>query len=412
MNRFRVTLVVAIGATAVACTSPSPTTPSVSVVSPALEAAAINSGFDYSDQPLSLKISDSAKTGSATTYSVEVASDAGFANKVFTKDGIPEDPSGTTTFSVAVLPGGATYFWHWRAVVHHLPRQFSPGAPFSIRPQMTIPAPAPIAPANGSTATGGVPTFTTNDAGTSSPASTLFYNFQVATSASFASGTIVATGLIQEQPGQTSFTPSSSLAAGTYFWRVQAEDTTNQISSAFSSVDSFTVVLFNMSQATVVDSPAMLASWTPAATITSVEYGGGAVVVDFDRRTGPNRWPDVMPPGFDGPLEYTLGLCLNINAHWYCSAAIQYWFGRDPGASANIAQDWFYDPLRWGPMAGYQPAEGETVGWFVCEGDCRDNVTGDGSPLQQRSNVALIPFSGNPASYTFSNALRALVRRR
>jgi hypothetical protein len=412
MNAFRITLFVAIGAAAVACTSPNPNTPSVSFLTPTVQGASNDSSFNFSDQPLSLKFSNSPKTGSATTtYSVEVSSDAGFSKKVFTKDGIAEDPSGATAFTVAVLPGNATYFWHSRAVVNNVPGQFSATASFSIRPQITIQAPAAISPANGSTATGSRPVFTTSDASASGPVATLFYNFQVASASSFASGTIVATGLIQEQPGQTSFSPSSDLATGSYFWRVQAEDTTNQVSSPFSSVARFNVVPFDMNQAIVLNSPGHLASWPATTNITEVDYGGGAVVVDFDKRQSPDRWPDIIPPGFQGPLEYTLGVCLNISAQWYCSAAIQYWFGRDPGASANIAQDWFYDPARWGPMAGYQPAEGETVGWFVCEGNCRNDTAGLGSPLAERSNVVLIPFSGNAVSYTFSGTLRAIRHR-
>lgn len=163
-----------------------------------------------------------------------------------------------------------------------------------------------------------------------------------------------------------------------------------------------------MTQATIMDNPPAEGFWTVASTITSVVYGGGAVVVDFDKRDGPDRWPDVIPPGFSGPLEYTLGLCLNISNHWYCSAVIQYWFGRDPGASANIAQDWYYDPIRWGPMTGYQPSEGETVGWFAVEGNVRNDTLGDASPLMQRTNVQLLPWTGNFASYTFSTKRRTL----
>src|SRR5205814_6062127 len=39
---------------------------------------------------------------------------------------------------------------------------------------------------------------------------------------------------------------------------------------------------------------------------------------------GPGRWPDIVPPGWDGPLQYTVGIVMNIGGSWYGSAAIQY----------------------------------------------------------------------------------------
>ena len=115
-------------------------------------------------------------------------------------------------------------------------------------------------------------------------------------------------------------------------------------------------------------------------------------MVDFDKRVGPGRWPDV--PFGTGDLEYTLGMCLNIGGRWYCSAAIQFWYGRDlseGGDVDKIGRDWFYDG-RWGPMAGHQPAFGEMVGIFVAAGNLRDSGI---VYTKERSNVVLLPF-GTP----------------
>jgi hypothetical protein len=57
-------------------------------------------------------------TGStARTYGFEVATDAAFANKVYTKDGVAEG-SGQTSVKIDVLPGPAAknYFWRARTV--------------------------------------------------------------------------------------------------------------------------------------------------------------------------------------------------------------------------------------------------------------------------------------------------------
>ena len=46
--------------------------------------------------------------------------------------------------------------------------------------------------------------------------------------------------------------------------------------------------------------------------------------------------------GLGGELQYTLGMCFNLSGQWFCSAAIQFWFGRDLDASGParyVAQD-------------------------------------------------------------------------
>jgi hypothetical protein len=104
-----------------------------------------------------------------------------------------------------------------------------------------------------------------------------------------------------------------------------------------------------------------------------------------------NRWGDV--PFGDGTLQYTLGMCVNPNnaGHWYCSAVVQFWFGRELDASTPpdyVGQNWFYD-ARWAPIVGYQPQPGETVGLFVVQGNQRDGQ--DLTPTE-RSNVAFTPW--------------------
>jgi hypothetical protein len=390
MKQFRVTLAVAIGAIAVACSSPSPSSPSVSFVTPTAQTPSNNTTFNYSEQPVSLKITNAPKTASATTtYSIEVASDAGFGTKVFTKDGIPEDGSGATGFTLPVLPGSTTYFWHSRAVVDNVAGQFSVTQTFQVRAQITIQAPGIFSPTDGSSAVGARPVFTANDASTSGPVGTLFYTFQVASDPGF--GSIVSSGIIQEQQNQTAYSPSSDLPAGTFYWRVQAQDLGNKISSPFSPTTSFKVVPFDMRQASILDNPSNMASWPVTASITSVVFTPISFEVDFDRRTGDNRWGDV--PFGSGSLQYTLGMCVNPNnaGHWYCSAVVQFWFGRELDASTapdNVGAAWFYD-ARWAPIIGYNPQPGETVGLFVVAGNQRDGQ--DLTPLE-RSNVAFTPW--------------------
>ena len=81
----------------------------------------------------------------------------------------------------------------------------------------------------------------------------------------------------------------------------------------------------------------------------------------------------------------------------YASVPIEFWYGLDEsgGQPTDWAANWFYDPNRWAPMTGHQPAYGEIIGFFVCAGDCRNNVDGSLSPVKERSNVVLVPMPDN-----------------
>lgn len=174
---------------------------------------------------------------------------------------------------------------------------------------------------------------------------------------------------------------------------------------------------------TLHDNPATLADWPVTTLITSVTFrpGDDGVEIAFSKRDGPGSWPDVTPPGWDGPLEYTLGIAENINGQWHASAAIQFWRGlqssggnvaSDPSSkgqcskfgqasSCQVAVNWYYD-ARWGALAGRQPATGEQIGIFVVAGNVRGVKDGSQSPVQERSNVVLVKMPDvNGAQYTF-----------
>jgi hypothetical protein len=168
--------------------------------------------------------------------------------------------------------------------------------------------------------------------------------------------------------------------------------------------------MLDLHDATIEDNPAGLADWPVTTTITDLEFqynGMDGIHVEFSKRDGPGSWPDVTPPGWTGSLQYTLGMAERINGRWYASAAIQFWrglaqSGGNVGADQQVAKNWYYDG-RWGAMAGYQPAVGETIGVFVVAGNVR-GVTDDGtqSPVRERSNVVVVPMpTAAGAKYTF-----------
>ena len=70
--------------TGVTLTTPQPVTPTA------------NQQLKYAEQPLTLTVKNAAHTGSvALTYTFEVATDAAFASKVYTKDGVAEGAAQT-----------------------------------------------------------------------------------------------------------------------------------------------------------------------------------------------------------------------------------------------------------------------------------------------------------------------------
>ncbi|HZU98031.1 MAG TPA: NBR1-Ig-like domain-containing protein, partial [Planctomycetota bacterium] len=157
----------------------------------------------------------------------------------------------------------------------------------------------------------------------------------------------------------------------------------------------------DLSQCTIENSPQDIASWPVTAKVTSLDINANGFDLEFTKKDGPGSWPDYTPPGWSGPIEYTLWSVEKINGKWYASGCIQIWRGenRSGGPPSGFAADWYYDASRWGPLAGYQPAVGEQVGFFVSAGNARNN--GD-TLVKERSNVVLIPFPSDAgATFTY-----------
>jgi hypothetical protein len=349
------------------------------------------------NQPVTLTIGTAVATGSRTlTYTLEVASDAAFSNIVYSKAGLAAGASQV----IAMLPPGATYYWRARAESGTLPGPNSTPRSFTIGPQVILSIPAVASP-SANAVLGATVTLTVNNVQKTGPVGPVQYRFQVADSSAFSN--ILFDSTVPEQPGgTTSVTVTANLGNGTYYWRAQASDALNAVTTVYSAVASFQIQLFSMTSATMEDNPPDVPSWPVTATITSIIFDY-ALLVDFDARTGANgvqQWPQA---GFGaGGIQYTLGLCFNINSHWYCSAPIQFWTGRpldSAGSPYAIAQNWFYD-ARWGAMNGYQPSNGELVGVWVGQGNLRNS----GNSYMERSNVVLVPWGQN---YTLASASSA-----
>lgn len=165
----------------------------------------------------------------------------------------------------------------------------------------------------------------------------------------------------------------------------------------------------DLHQAILHDNPPNLADWPVTTSLTEIDFTNDGVHVLFSKIDGPDRWPDIIPPDWEGPLQYTLGMVECIDGQWHASAAIQYWYGL-AASGGNVALDnqvannWYYDAGRWGELAGRQPATGEIIGIFVVAGNARAVHEDDPlqSPVMERSNVVLVPMPDiNGASHSY-----------
>ncbi len=227
---------------AAACAS-SPTSPSGSTTVTTATPSSPANGAQIANlaQPVTLTVNNAVVTDAAAgvVYTFEVATDAGFATKVQTKD-VPQS-AGQTSLKLDLLAAGRDYYWHVRTNSGDTVGTFTSPLKFTIGPAIVIAAPVPVSPANGAT-TSVWPTLTVFNAVHSGPVGSITYKFELSTSETFNS-TLVTT-LVAEGSTQTSFPIPSGLSTPPqmtqYFWRVTATDQSSGISGPTSTVQSFT----------------------------------------------------------------------------------------------------------------------------------------------------------------------------
>lgn len=151
--------------------------------------------------------------------------------------------------------------------------------------------------------------------------------------------------------------------------------------------------------AVVIHNSPDVKDWPVTATITKIDFRPSGVHVEHSKNRGSGAWPNIRPPGWDGDLQYTLWIFLNIGGQWHGSGCIQFWQDCDQngGPPEQFARNWYYAADRWAPMTGHQPSQGEPVGFMVTAGDARNNGV---QSVRERSNVVLMPFPVSGGSYT------------
>jgi hypothetical protein len=398
--------------------------PGVNISAPKLLEPQSGTKIEIEKQPITLLIENSSSNGvRPLNYTFEIATDAAFANKVFSREAVAPGENGRTSLKLpdALASGGNSRSYHWRARAQDGANTGSFAAStFDVFTPIVIREPVPTAPAPNATVTTLRPPFTVTNAQRSGPVGAISYLIEVASDGGF--GNKIAAWTAAESSGsQTTFNLPRDLAYNTvYYWHVRAFDpTTTGPWSATRAFQTFPEPApepvpipgpsgptgpvandaFSLAGASVYASPAGVASWPATTTIASISFRSDGVAVEFSKKNGPGRWPDVTPPGWSGAIQYTLWIAMNIGGRWHTCGTMEYWFGLaaqggDVTRNNQIAANWTY---QCGPMAR-QPAPGEQVGFFVTAGDQRLK---DVAATHERSNTIIVSFPTS-AGQTFT----------
>ncbi len=159
---------------------------------------------------------------------------------------------------------------------------------------------------------------------------------------------------------------------------------------------------FDPGLARVHNSP--IPAWPVTAALTKLEFRPEGVSVEFSKKDCADRWPDVTPPGWTGPIQYTLWIGMRIIGEWHIAGILEYWYGLDASGgnvieNNQIAINWTYDC----DVMKRQPLPGERVAFLVTAGSQRQKEV---FLVHERSQVVTVPFPATlPAVFTFDEAV-------
>jgi hypothetical protein len=208
----------------------------VNITAPRLLEPAQGFKIKESQQPIKLVIENATSNGVRTvSYMFEVASDADFNNKVYARSGVPAGENGRTSVQIDRLDLGRAYYWRAKADDGANSSAFS-AAQFELLPKPLLLAPALVSPVNNERVSSRRPTLRIIDSDRNAAIGSVFYDFQIAIDQAFTR--MVASGIVDEQAGQTTFVPGNDLPNDiVHFWRVRAGD--GETTSAWATTQTF-----------------------------------------------------------------------------------------------------------------------------------------------------------------------------
>jgi hypothetical protein len=395
--------------------------PGVNITAPAVVDPSTGAKIPVDKQPITLTVVNASTNGvRPLSYVFDVATDADFTNKVFSRDGVAPGDGRTSLRLPDSLATGRSYYWRARAQDGANTGPYTAPINFNVFTPVVLLAPGLVAPAPNAVVDTLRPTFIVSAAARSGPVGTVSYQIEISDSATLSNP--IAAWTATEQPSQTPLvTPIDLAPAHVYFWHARAFDPTT--TGGWSQILSFSTPAgatggggappvasgpapgdaINLNLASVYNSPSNIASWPATSTITSLTMSSSSGLAF--RFTTENSWPDVVPPGFSGPLQYTVWAVVNVNGSWNTSGFIQMWRGRGSTGAPILAEfpiNWAYDS-RWGPMNHYQPHAGEQMGFFLSAGNARGES--GVSSVKERTNVVLVSLpAGDSGVFSFSSA--------
>lgn len=174
-------------------------------------------------QPITLLLENSSSTGQRPlNYSFEVASDAGFSNMVFLREGVTPGENGRTALTLpSALGSGRGYYWRAKAQDGANTGPYSTSVAFNVFTPVSFGKPGLTSPVAGEKISSYTPEFRIINAPRTGNPGLVSYVIEVATNGAFAG--IIAAWQFPEQPNETRFTAASGLPPGTiFYWRVRA----------------------------------------------------------------------------------------------------------------------------------------------------------------------------------------------
>jgi len=141
--------------------------------------------------------------------------------------------------------------------------------------------------------------------------------------------------------------------------------------------------------------------------ITSVEFTPKSVYI---RHTAEAYWPEPIPPGWTGGVQYTSWVIVNVGGTWYTCGCLEFWKtapgdpysgswkGDAPAPFSKAAADWWYHAS---PQNTRQPPAGETIGIFVTAGSQRMKDVTDPHCIERSNIVWLEVPPGDSGMFTF-----------
>lgn len=201
--------------------------PGVVISPPKILEPAVGAQVDATKQPVTLLIENASSSGvRPLSYTFEVATDAAFTSRVYTRETVAQGDGGRTSLRLPdPLAGGRTYYWRARAEDGANTGPFASAANFNVFIPIVIGTPVPTAPANGATVTTPSPRFAFTNAPTSGPVGVMSYTIEIATDDAFSNR--VAVWNVPQQATETSLDAPANLSYATqYFWHVRGYDQT------------------------------------------------------------------------------------------------------------------------------------------------------------------------------------------